>query len=123
MLQANSNTVYFGADTLFIPPLRDLTTRFPSVDVAILAVNGLRLRPLLNWQVVMNPREAAELCAILKPRYAIPMHYAFTGGAFHNRFVIKRDGTPEQFAQAVADLAPATTVCILPPGRPLVLSD
>ncbi|MGH2516230.1 MAG: hypothetical protein ACRDHP_11295, partial [Ktedonobacterales bacterium] len=78
-----------------------------------------RIRPLLNWQVVMDPREAAQLCSVLRPRYAIPMHYAFTGGAFHNTFVVKRNGTPEEFVQAAAERAPATNVRILAPGEPL----
>lgn len=119
MLRTADLTVYFGGDTLLIPALDELATRFPRVDLAMLAVNGLRLRPLLNRQVVMDPREAARLCAILRPRYAVPMHYAFTGGAIHNHLVIKRNGTPEEFAAAAVRLAPETVVRILPPGEPL----
>ncbi|HLY31234.1 MAG TPA: hypothetical protein VKQ36_09400 [Ktedonobacterales bacterium] len=85
----------------------------------MLSVNGLRIRPMMNKQVVMDPDEAARLCTILKPRYAVPMHYAFTGGALQDPLLLKHDGTLEQFATAAARYAPETTVRILPTGEPL----
>src|SRR5689334_8628905 len=81
ILEANGLTVFFGADTLLIPELREVARRFPRIDVALLAINGLAIRPLLNRQVVMSAQEAAKLCGILRPRLAVPMHYTFTGGA------------------------------------------
>ncbi|HEX5442161.1 MAG TPA: MBL fold metallo-hydrolase [Ktedonobacterales bacterium] len=116
-------TVYFGGDTLLIPELAEIARRFPHIDLAILAVNGLMLRPLLNRQVVMNAEEAAELCAILKPTYAVPTHYAFTGGPIQDRVLLKYSGTAEAFASAVARRAPQTHACILAPGEPLRVSE
>jgi L-ascorbate metabolism protein UlaG (beta-lactamase superfamily) len=29
---------------------------------------------------IMTAEEAAELCGVLKPRVAVPIHYAFTAG-------------------------------------------
>jgi L-ascorbate metabolism protein UlaG (beta-lactamase superfamily) len=121
LLQGAGRTVYFGGDTLLIPALSEIATRFPSIDLAILAVNGLILRPLLNRQVVMNAEEAAELCAILHPRYAVPTHYAFTGGPLQDRVLLKYSGTPQAFVAAVAERAPQTTARILAPGEPLVI--
>jgi L-ascorbate metabolism protein UlaG (beta-lactamase superfamily) len=113
--------VYFGADTLLIPELREVARRFPRIDLALVPVNGLTLRPLLNRQVVMNAREAAELCALLRPRVAVPIHYAFTGGPIQDRLVLKYTGTAEEFAREAAQRAPGTQVRILAPGEPLAV--
>jgi L-ascorbate metabolism protein UlaG (beta-lactamase superfamily) len=113
--------VYFGADTLLIQELGEVAQRFPHIDLALFAVNGLRLRPLFNRQVVMNAQEAARLCSMLRPRFAVPMHYAFTGGAFRDRFLLKYDGTAQEFQQAAAQQAAETTVRILAPGEPLTI--
>jgi L-ascorbate metabolism protein UlaG (beta-lactamase superfamily) len=121
VLEAEEFTVYFGADTLLIPELGEVAQRFPHIDLALFAVNGLRLRPLFNRQVVMNAQEAAQLCGMLRPRFAVPMHYAFTGGAFRDRFLLKYDGTPQEFQQAAAQHAAETVVRILPPGEPLTI--
>lgn len=123
IISGEGRTVYFGGDTLLIPGLKSIAARFPTFDLAILAVNGLILRPLLNRQVVMNVEEAAELCAILKPRYAVPSHYAFTGGPIQDRLLLKYSGTAEAFVAAVARRAPQTIARVLPPGEPLVIPE
>ena len=53
----------------------------------------------MNRQMVMNAREAAELCAILRPRIAGPIRYRFTAGPVRDRLVIKHHGDPEEFAR------------------------
>ena len=122
VLQGLGLSVYFGADTLLIPELRQVARRFPRIDLALVPVNGLQLRPMFNRQVVMNAREAAELCALLRPRVAVPIHYAFTGGPIHDRLVLKYTGTAEEFARQAARRAPGTTVRILAPGEPLLVA-
>ena len=122
VLEGFGLSVYFGADTLLIPELREVARRFPRIDLALLPVNGLTLRPLLNRQVVMNAREAAELCALLRPRVAVPIHYAFTGGPIQDRLVLKYTGTADEFAREAAQRAPGTRVHILAPGEPLAVT-
>jgi L-ascorbate metabolism protein UlaG (beta-lactamase superfamily) len=122
VLEYDGFTVYFGGDTLLIPELSEIAARFPHIDVALLSVNGLRIRPLLNRKVVMDPQEAAELCGILRPRYAVPIHYAYTGGPIGDFFLVKHDGTAQAFAQAAAHLAPGAIVRTLAPGEPLTIS-
>ena len=101
ILQGRGHTVYFGADTLLIPGLRAIAPRFPRIDLALLAINGLRLRP----------------------RVVVPIHYTFTGGPLRDHLLIKVAGTPRQvldaFTQAVARRAPETAVRVLAPGQPL----
>lgn len=121
MIQGGGRTVYFAADTMLIPELSRIPERFPHIDLALLPTNGLKLRPMLNRQVVMNADEAARLTAILKPDLAIPQHYAFDGGVVGNRLITKSDPDPEHYRTAAAKLAPSTQVRILPPGQPLDL--
>jgi L-ascorbate metabolism protein UlaG (beta-lactamase superfamily) len=121
VLQADHRTVYFGADTLLIPELSEVADRFRHIDLALLPINGLRIRPMLNKQVVMDAREAAVLTGLLRPEHAVPTHYAFTGGPLGDRLLVKHDGRPEVYASEAAELAPDTQVHVLAPGRPLVL--
>lgn len=122
LLQANGFIVYFGGDTLLISELKEVARRFPHIDVALVAINGLMIRPLMNRQVVMNAQEAAELCEMLHPRFAVPMHYAFTAGRWRDRLLLKYNGTPEEFARTTAQQAPETQVRILAPGEPLQIA-
>ena len=121
MLEGAGSRVFFGADTLRIAELDDLVGRFGEIDLALLPINGLTIRPLLNRQVVMNAVEAADLTRVLRPRLAVPIHYAFTGGPIRDRFLLKKDPRPEVFLDAAADVAPDTKVHVLHPGEPLAL--
>lgn len=121
VIQGAGLTVFFGGDTLRIPELDEVARRFGAIDLALLPVNGLAIRPALNRQVVMTAEQAAELCAVLRPRVAVPIHYAFTAGPVRDRLLLKYDGTPGRFAAAVARNAPDTTVRVLDPGQPLTL--
>ncbi|MFB7946998.1 MBL fold metallo-hydrolase [Kitasatospora phosalacinea] len=122
VLRHEGRTVFFGADTLRVPALDEVARRFPEIDLALLPINGLRIRPALNRQVVMDARQAAELTAVLRPRLAVPIHYAFTAGRLREATVLKlvRD-RPDLYRDAAADLAPDTAVHVLAPGQPLLL--
>jgi L-ascorbate metabolism protein UlaG (beta-lactamase superfamily) len=121
MIESGSRFIYFGGDTQFIPELSEIKYRFPDIDLAILSVNGLMIRPLINKQVVMSAIQAAELCAILKPKIAIPIHYNFTGGSFHDKFILKYDGDAQQFAHSAMLKAPDTYTFILETGDILTI--
>jgi L-ascorbate metabolism protein UlaG (beta-lactamase superfamily) len=121
VLQGDDRTVFFGADTLRIPELDDVRTRFGEPDLALLPINGLTIRPLLNQQVVMNATQAAELTAALAPNHAVPIHYAFTAGPLRERLLLKLDGRTPVYVDAAADLAPDTRVHVLDPGDPLTI--
>jgi len=119
IFEANGFTVYFGGDTLLIPELREVAQRFPRIDLALLPINGLMLRPMGNRKGVMNPEEAAELTSILKPRYAVPMHYTYHGGWLGDHIILKYDGTPDRYVSATRKAAPRTIVEVLAPGQPM----
>lgn len=119
VIEAKGRTVYFGGDTLFIPELRELPSRFKTFDLALLSVNGLRV---MGVPVVMSAEEAAELVGVIKPRVAVPIHYAFTGSAFTDTFILARNGTPDRFIAAAKLHAPLTEVRVLAPGQRLVIN-
>ena len=121
VMQGGDRTVFFGADTLHIPELAEVASRFPKIDLALLPINGLRIRPLLNRKIVMDAREAGDLAATLHPAFAVPIHYAFTGGPLADRLLLKHDRRPQPFLAAVAELAPQTDARVLAPGEPLRL--
>jgi L-ascorbate metabolism protein UlaG (beta-lactamase superfamily) len=119
VLQGAGRTVFFGADTMRIPELDEVAVPFPAIDLALLPINGLRIRPLLNKQVVMDAEEAAALAARLSPAIAVPIHYAFTGGPIADRLLVKHDGRTDRFVSAVRKVAPNTQARVLAPGEPL----
>jgi L-ascorbate metabolism protein UlaG (beta-lactamase superfamily) len=121
VIRGGGGTAYFGGDTLTMPELGELPERFGPFDLALLPINGLCVRPAGNRQVVMNATEAAELTAVLKPRFAVPHHYAFTSGRLGNLLITKSEREPVAFAEAVRQLAPETAVRLLLPGVPLTV--
>jgi L-ascorbate metabolism protein UlaG (beta-lactamase superfamily) len=121
VISGGDRSVYFAGDTMLIPELLTLPDRFGQFDVALLPVNGLRIRPQFNKQVVMNAEQAAELTAVLRPRVAVPHHYAFTSGRIGDKLATKGDRDPGLFVSAARTLAPDAAVRVLEPGEPLVM--
>jgi L-ascorbate metabolism protein UlaG (beta-lactamase superfamily) len=121
VIQGGSRTVWFGGDTLKIPELDALPDRFGPFDLALLPTNGLRIRFLGGQPVVMNATEAAALTATLRPKVALPHHYAFTSGWLGDRQITQGERAPLRFADAVAELAPETVVHVVLPGQPVVV--
>lgn len=109
--------LYFGGDSLLIPAITDLTRRVGQVEVALLPINGLRIRPMHDLQVVMDAEDAARLAAILGPRLAIPHHYMFTSGEEGDRTITRSDRDPQHFVDAARELAPQVETRITVPGE------
>ena len=122
IISGGGRSVYFAGDTLLVPELRTLTDRYGPLDVALLPTNGLRIRMAGNKQVVMNAEQAAELTAALRPKLAVPQHYAFTAGPVGDRLFLKSDKNPAHFVEAVRRLAPDTPVKVISPGEPLTVA-
>jgi len=121
VMEAAGFTVYFGGDTLLIPEHHEVARRFPRIDLALLPINGLALRPMGNRKIVMNARDAAELTGMLRPRYAVPIHYAYHSGALADHLILKYDGTPAEYVRESARQAPKTTIRVLAPGEPFAI--
>jgi L-ascorbate metabolism protein UlaG (beta-lactamase superfamily) len=121
VLQAGGRTVFFGGDSLRVPELDTIPERFGAVDLAILPTNGLCIRPMNLMQVVMDASEAAALTAVLAPTLAIPHHYAFHSGWLGDKMITKGDQDPRHYADAVARVAPETSVRLVLPGTPVTV--
>lgn len=121
VIQGGGRTVFFGGDSLRVPELDTIPQRFGPVDLAILPVNGLCIRPMNLRQVVMNAAEAAGLTAVLNPAVAVPQHYAFHSGWLGDRMITKGDRDPRHYADAVAGTAPGVDVRLVGPGTPVTV--
>lgn len=121
VIEGAGRRVFFGADTLRIAELDEIGRRWGEINLALLPIDGLTIRPLWNKQVVMNAIEAADLTRVLRPRLAVPIHYAFTGGTLRDRILLKKDPRPQVYVDAAADVAPDTDVRVLDPGQQLTM--
>lgn len=119
--EADGWTAYHSGDTVAIPSLAGIARRFPRIDVAFMSVTAQVIGLGINRQLSMTPEEAAELCALLKPRVVVPI--APDSGAIPlvDRFLLKRPGTPQAFARALAQRGLATEVRVLAPGEPFAV--
>lgn len=122
VIEVAGRRLLFCAHQLKSRALAQVKDRFSSFDLALLGVNGLRIKPLLGRKMSMDPAEAAQVCAELSVRVAVPIHYAFNGGWFSSTFLLSHKGTPEHFAEATRRIAPATTPITLCPGQVLRLT-
>jgi L-ascorbate metabolism protein UlaG (beta-lactamase superfamily) len=121
VIEAAGRTVLFCAHFLKDEPLARVKELLPKIDVALLGINGLRIKPLMGRQMSMDPADAARVCAKLNIPVCVPIHYAFNGGWFSSTFLLSHKGTPEQFAEAARQQSPATNVVTIAPGQPLTL--
>jgi L-ascorbate metabolism protein UlaG (beta-lactamase superfamily) len=64
--------LYITGDTLMVPELRQITTRYPELDAAVAHLGGTRILGLL---VTMDARQGADLLELVRPRVAVPIHY------------------------------------------------
>jgi L-ascorbate metabolism protein UlaG (beta-lactamase superfamily) len=114
VLQGNGLTLYVAGDTEFDAKLfQDIASRFPTIDVALLPVGGIRL---FGRRLDMDPNEAAEAFAILRPAHVIPYHYGLTGPF---PLVTAASKPAQSFASTVAGSSEKLakgTVVILQPG-------
>jgi L-ascorbate metabolism protein UlaG (beta-lactamase superfamily) len=110
------HTVYFAGDT---ERFEGMSALAPRLDVALLPVAGWG--PTLG-PGHMDPLEAAQATALLKPRVAIPIHWGTLlpiGLAARHR--ARLGEPPRLFAEHLARLAPEVEACILAPGAGMAL--
>ncbi|HEU0032644.1 MAG TPA: MBL fold metallo-hydrolase [Kofleriaceae bacterium] len=119
IIELNGFTIFFGGDSLLIPAHQEIPKRFPRIDLALVSVNGLTV---MGSPKVMNPKQAAKLCQMLKPAVAVPIHYRFNGGWFMDTFFLGYHGSPAEFQRAAATDCPSTPVRVLETGQQLVLT-
>jgi L-ascorbate metabolism protein UlaG (beta-lactamase superfamily) len=65
--------VYISGDTLLVPDLQAIPTRYPHLDVAVLHLGGTTLPG--GWVVTMDAQAGADLVELIRPGAAVPVHY------------------------------------------------
>jgi L-ascorbate metabolism protein UlaG (beta-lactamase superfamily) len=108
---------YFAGDTDLFPQMAELA---PDLDVALLPVWGWG--PSLG-SGHLTPERAAQALRMLRPRYAIPIHW---GTLWPSGFGRVRPGRltdpPHEFAALARQTHPGGTVLVAEPGQPISIS-
>jgi L-ascorbate metabolism protein UlaG (beta-lactamase superfamily) len=64
--------MYITGDTLVIDDLREIPSRYPDIDLALLHLGGTKV---LGIMVTMDADQGLEAFNIIQPKLAIPIHY------------------------------------------------
>jgi L-ascorbate metabolism protein UlaG (beta-lactamase superfamily) len=102
--------VYFAGDTDLFDGMRELAT--PQLDVALMPVSGWGPRLPAGH---LDAAAAAKALALIRPRVAIPIHWA-TFMPFHRRAPYRLDAG-HAFAEHARTAAPEVDVRVLLPGE------
>jgi L-ascorbate metabolism protein UlaG (beta-lactamase superfamily) len=71
---AEDRVIWISGDTVLYEGVRQVARRL-QVDIALLHLGGVRFPISGPLRYTMSAREAIELCGLLRPRVAIPIHY------------------------------------------------
>lgn len=104
ILRFDDISVYIAGDTAFAPSFAE-TLAGQNLDIMIMPINGAFGN--------LNEKEAAELCAIVRPKLAVPCH--FWNFAEHH-------GDPKRFTDALATRSPSQKYLLMRMGEMFVLS-
>ena len=112
-----STAIYFAGDTAYFDEMTELDV---GLDLALMPVWGWG--PMLRSSEHLDPLGAARAVAVIRPRWAVPIHW----GSLHPvglRWLrpTTRIDPPHQFAQLVRRYAPGTRVRVLGIGASLEL--
>ncbi|GAA1018089.1 MBL fold metallo-hydrolase [Acrocarpospora pleiomorpha] len=90
--------LWISGDTVLYDGVRQVATRF-QVGTALMHLGGVRFPITGPIRYTMTARDAVELCGLIRPMTAIPIHYE---GWRH--FQQGRDAMEREFARAPADI-------------------
>lgn len=107
-----SRSVYFPGDTRYFPGMASIAS---DLDLALMPVWGWGYSP---GRMHLNPRQAAQALAVLRPRYAIPIHWG-TYAPIGSRWLKPPYlfFPPVDFASLAKKFAPQVKVQVLAPGE------
>jgi L-ascorbate metabolism protein UlaG (beta-lactamase superfamily) len=94
--------LWISGDTVLYDGVREVPTRL-QVDVAILHLGGVRFPITGPIRYTMTARDAIELCRLILPRVAIPIHYEGWKHFPEGRPAIERDlaGAPQDVQRRI----------------------
>jgi len=82
--------VWISGDTVLYPGVREVAERL-RVGTALLHVGGVRFPVTGPLRYTMTAREAVEMCGLIEPRTAIPVHYEGWKHFHEGREAIERE--------------------------------
>jgi L-ascorbate metabolism protein UlaG (beta-lactamase superfamily) len=88
--------LWISGDTVLYDGVREVAERL-RVDTALLHLGGVRFPVTGPLRYTMTARDAVELCGLVQPRTAIPIHYEGWGHFKEGRDAIERElaGAPD----------------------------
>jgi L-ascorbate metabolism protein UlaG (beta-lactamase superfamily) len=95
---SDDGALWISGDTVLYDGVREVARRV-EVDVALLHVGGVRFEVTGPLRYTMTGADAVELCGLIRPRVAIPIHYE---GWRH--FRDGREGVERALARAPEDV-------------------
>ena len=105
--------LWISGDTVLYDGVRQVAERL-TVDTAVLHLGAVRFGITGPVRYTMTAREAVDLCALLRPRTVLPVHYEGWG-----HFREGRQAIEDAFAAAPEEVG--STLRWLPPGRAVTL--
>jgi L-ascorbate metabolism protein UlaG (beta-lactamase superfamily) len=116
-IRAPGRRAFFAGDTELFPELAELAD---GLDVALLPIAGWG--PRVGGKGHLDPSSAAEAAAILRPRFAVPIHWGtLLRIGLDRRHPELLSDPPRQFEARLAELAPDVEAAVLAPGESLKL--
>jgi L-ascorbate metabolism protein UlaG (beta-lactamase superfamily) len=107
--------LWISGDTVLYDGVREVADRL-QVDTALLHLGGVRFPVTGPLRYTMTAREAIELCRIVHPRVAIPIHYEGWKHFKQGRDAIERElaGAPEDVRRSIRwlPIGVATTIAM-----------
>jgi L-ascorbate metabolism protein UlaG (beta-lactamase superfamily) len=94
--------LWISGDTVLYRGVREVAERL-RVGTALLHLGGVRFPITGPARYTMTARDAVELCGLIRPRTAIPVHYEGWGHFQEEREAIEREfaGAPEEVRRSV----------------------
>jgi L-ascorbate metabolism protein UlaG (beta-lactamase superfamily) len=97
-----NGVLWISGDTVLYDGVREVADRF-QVDTAILHLGGVQFPITGPLRYTMTARDAVELCRLVRPRTAIPIHYEGWKHFREGREAIERElaGAPEDVRRSI----------------------
>jgi L-ascorbate metabolism protein UlaG (beta-lactamase superfamily) len=92
----NGGAVWISGDTVLYEGVRSVADRL-TVDVALIHLGGVQFGVTGPLRYTMTARDALELCDLIKPRLAIPIHYEGWKHFREGRAAIERTDKQQRF--------------------------
>ena len=93
----DGGVLWISGDTVLYDGVREVAGRL-EVDVALLHLGGVRFPVSGPLRYTMTAREAVELCRLVRPRIAVPVHYEGWAHFHEGREAVERElaAAPEE---------------------------